>query len=623
MKEYRVTFEPSGRSVFVLPGTKILEAAGRAGIALDTPCGGQGTCGKCRARVSRPSGAPAAPAPSRALGAQDIAAGWRLGCATRIDSDMFVEIPEESRFEHRPQILTGDSGHATAPDPVVSKRHFSLPEPSLDDQRSDLARLRSALGEDVSVPGEILGELPGFLRRNNWRGTAVLTDHTLMGLEPGDTTRSLHAVAFDLGTTTVVGTLLDLLSGREIAVASGINGQTAFGDDVISRIMRIRERGAALAELQQAAAMTLNRLIDELVHESGRSRSDIYEITVAGNSTMQQILCGLDPSSLGEVPFVQVFDSPLDLPAASIGLGVHPGARVFVFPQIGGFVGGDTVAGMLASALDRWDAPVLFIDIGTNGEIVLACDGKLLAASTAAGPAFEGARIRQGMRATAGAIEKVVFADDVAVNVIGNVKPVGLCGTALIDAAAELLRAGILDATGRILPPDEAPSAVPPALRRRLVTQDGETHFMLVPGSESAGGEPIMLWQRDVRELQLASGAIRAGTNILLKRAGIDAGRLGAVLLAGAFGNFIRRNNAQRIGMLPEVQCQSVRFIGNAASLGAKLALVSQAKRAYALDLARRAEHVDLSRDTDFQAEFASAMMFPDAPVPCDVAASQ
>jgi uncharacterized 2Fe-2S/4Fe-4S cluster protein (DUF4445 family) len=615
MKEIRVTFEPSGRSIFVLPGTKVIEAAGRAGIALATPCGGMGTCGKCKVRITRGL---AGAEPSRTLTAADIAEGHRLACATPINSDMFVEIPEESRFEHRPQILTGDSGHSDKPDPVVRKQLFSLPEPSPDDQRPDLVRLQAALGEDLCVPHTVLKELPSFLRTNRWSGTAVTCDHTILGLEAGDTRHSLYAVAFDLGTTTVVGTLLDLVTGREVAVASALNGQVAYGDDVISRIMRIRENPEAIGELQAAAAETLDSLITELVNTSGRGRTDIYEVAVAGNSTMQEILCGLDPSSLGEIPFVQVFDCALDLPASSIGLQVHPLARAFIFPQVGGFVGGDTVAGMLASALDRWEAPVLFIDIGTNGEIVLAVNGRMLAASTAAGPAFEGARIRQGMRATASAIEKVVFDDDVTCNVIGNVKPAGLCGTALIDAAAELLRCGILDPTGRILGPDDIPETVPDSIRRRLVPAGEETNFMLVDASESAGGEPIYLWQRDIRELQLAVGAIRAGTSILLKRAGVSAGQLEAVLLAGAFGNFIRRNNAQRIGLLPDVPCHAVRFIGNAASLGAKLALLSQTKRAYASDLSRRTEHIDLSRDTDFQMEFAAAMLFPESATQCD-----
>lgn len=617
MKELRITFEPSGRAVYVLPGTKLLEAAGRAGITLDTPCGGRGTCGKCRVRVRRGSTGPA-PLPGRALSAEDIAAGYRLACQSAADSECVVEIPEESLFEHRPQVLMTDSGHSTEPDPLVARKTFQLQPPDQDDAASDLDRLLGAVGPDIRVPVSLLREIPRFLRANNWGGTAVLSDHTLVGLEPGKAAHELLAVAFDLGTTTIVGTLLDLRSGRERAVASCLNAQIPFGDDVISRIMRIRERAGSLSELQQAAAGSMNRLIDEMILTAGSRRSDILEISVAGNSTMQQILCGCDPSPLGEVPFVQAFTSPQEIPASELGISVHPGARAFIFPQIGGFVGGDTVAGMLAAALDCCEEPVLFIDIGTNGEIVLAHQGRFLAASTAAGPAFEGARIRQGMRAAAGAIEKVMIDGDVVFNVIGNVKPGGLCGTALIDTAAELLRVGALDPTGRILRADETPH-LPDAVRRRLVTDGDETRFVLVPAKASAAGDAICLWQHDIRELQLASGAIRAGARILMKQAGVTPCDLGAVLLAGAFGNFIRRNHAQRIGMLPPVPCHRIRFIGNAASLGAKLVLLSRAQRVRALGLARASAHVDLSRDTQFQTEFAEAMLFPEpGAAPCD-----
>jgi uncharacterized 2Fe-2S/4Fe-4S cluster protein (DUF4445 family) len=251
------------------------------------------------------------------------------------------------------------------------------------------------------------------------------------------------------------------------------------------------------------------------------------------------------------------------------------------------------------------------VDIGTNGEIVLADNGRVQADSAAAGPAFEGARIRQGMRATAGAIEKVLINHDVTINVVGNAQPAGLCGTALIDTVAELLRHGIVDETGRIAPPEEAPRALPEALRKRLVVIGGQTHFLLARGEETASGEPIYLWQKDVRELQLATGAIRSAINILLRRAGLVASDLREVLLAGAFGNFIRRRNARRIGLLPQIPCERIRFIGNAASFGAKLVLLSATERASVTALRRKAEHVDLSQDPEFQGEFGKAMVFP------------
>ena len=591
-EEIKVVFEPSGRSVYVLPGTPLLEAAGRAGIVLQTPCGGLGTCGKCKVQIvgeSEPS----------------------LACQTRVDKTMVVDVPMESRFETRQQILVTDSGETGELSPVVRKIPFVLDSPSQDDARSDMARLYDALGDPVVATSDLIRTVPTFMRRHDWKGTAVLIEDRLITLEEGDTVAEAYGVAFDLGTTTVVGTLFDLTTGLDKGVASRMNAQIAHGDDVISRIHKIREIPGALTQLQEAVLGTVNDILDTLVSQAGVAAKHIYEVVVAGNSTMQQILAGYDPSALGEVPFVQVFDKATTLSANRLGLRVNAAAELYLFPQVGGFVGGDTVAGMVAARLDRQEAPVLFVDIGTNGEIVLANGDKLLSSSTAAGPAFEGARIKQGMRATTGAVEKVIITDDVVLNVIGNARPIGLCGTALIDAVAALLSVGIIDETGRILGPDEVPDSVSDTLKQRLIAGEHDFNFELASAEESGNDDPVYLWQRDVRELQLASGAIRAGINILLRKAGLEAKDLGSVLLAGAFGNFIRRNHARRIGLLPPLPTEHIRFIGNAASLGAKLVLLSKNERCYATDIRHKVEHVDLSMDPEFQMEFGMAMMFP------------
>ncbi len=610
--EHKVTFQPSGRSVFVLPGTALVEAAGRAGSILQLPCGGRGTCGKCRVRIvaGRAGGDPDAHA---ALSQEQRDQGWRLACQTTVTEPLTVAVPAESTFEHQQQILVQDSGHAGCFDPGIAKRLVELAPPSQSDSRSDLTRLSEALG-GVAVAPELVARLPGFLRSHNWRGTAVLSGDRLIGLEAGDTTGQVYGVAFDIGTTTVVGTLIDLADGRSLAVASELNGQVAYGDDVLARILHIRKDQAALRMLQQAILESIRSIVRTLVASAGVEARHIYELVAAGNSTMQQILAGYDPSALGEVPFVQVFDTAQTLAAERLELGLAEGAEVYLFPQVGGFVGGDTVAGVLAARLDRQERPALLVDIGTNGELVLAHDGQLEATSTAAGPAFEGARIVQGMRAAAGAIEKVVLEDDVLLNVIGNAAPAGLCGTGLIDAVAELLRCGVVDETGRILDPDELPGQLPPALRKRVEFEaSGAGRFLLASAGQSATGEPVYLWQKDIRELQLACGAIRAGIVILLRRAGLEASDLGSVLLAGAFGNFIRRRNACRIGLLPDIPHDAIRFIGNAASLGAKLALLSAAERRTADTLRGRIRHVDLSLDPDFQMAFSMAMLFPEA----------
>ncbi|MCR4414020.1 MAG: ASKHA domain-containing protein [Thermoguttaceae bacterium] len=381
---------------------------------------------------------------------------------------------------------------------------------------------------------------------------------------------------------------------------------------MLSRILHAQRPGG-LDDLRQAVVRAIDAMIGELAAEAGITREHIYEVVFSGNTTMQELLCGVDPRFLGEVPFVPATSDPVRVAAAELGLGIHPRGRAYVLPVIGGFVGGDTVAGILATRLDRSSGPTLLIDIGTNGEIVLWADGKLSAASTAAGPAFEGARISQGMRASAGAIEKVVVRDgDLHINVIGDVPPVGLCGSALIDAAAEFLRHGLMTSDGRLVPPAGLPPSLSPELRRRVLAEDGKTSVVLAWEADSGNGRAVALSQRDVRELQLASGAIRAGTAILLKRAGLKPADLEAVLIAGGFGNFIRRSNAQRIGLLPgEIPRHRIRYQGNTSLAGARLVAVSETARRTAEDLARRTEHVDLSSDPDFRWSFAESMIFP------------
>ncbi len=612
-KEIQVVFQPSGRRINVLPGTVILEAAARAGFIVETPCGGMGKCGKCKVQVT--GNCPQTPMETSLLGEKAVAKGTRLACKARINEPLSIEIPASSLFGSGQRILEHGSGTRVAINSPVKKRFVELPHPDLDNAMSDFDRILHAVGQ-VEAGVELLREIPRVLRKDRFRVTAVCVGNELVGIEAGDTTRELRGVAFDIGTTTVVCTLVDLRTGNDLAVTSGVNPQTSFGDDVISRITRCREGKGTLVVLQEAVLGLVRDLIGQAIAEAGVSADSIYYAVFAGNTAMQEILCGIDPSPLGEMPFVPAFSGSIRMRASDLGLHVNSAARVFVFPQIGGFVGGDTVAGIVAAGIGPASDPVLLIDIGTNGELVLAGRHGMIAASVAAGPAFEGARIVSGMRAAPGAIEKVVIEQDLQVNVIGDVKPIGICGTGLVDAAAELLRNGVLDSTGRILGPDELP-AESKWLGRHLVASGQNFDFELVPASESGTGNAICLHQKDVRELQLANGAIRAGTAILLKQAGLKPEDLHSVLVAGAFGNFIRRKNARRIGMLPAIPSDKIRYIGNASSYGAKCALLSCDEALRAEKLAAQVRHVDLSEDPEFQMEFASAMVFPEHDVDC------
>ncbi len=609
-KEVKVIFEPSGRTVHALPGTILLEAAARAGFIIHTPCGGAGKCGKCVVRI-RHGKCPPLPEETALLGEIRIAEGFRLACRAQVSGPITIEIPETSLFQSQQQILTTDSGGPLDVTPRVIKRSVQLKPPAPHDGGSDLEQLQAVIG-NCPISLSTIQSLPDTLRSSNYQVTTTQVDNELIAVEPGDTTTACFGLAFDIGSTTLVGTLVNLTTGKDEAVEARINPQTSFGDDVVSRIQKCRTDPSGLSQLHASVIEGVNKIIDDLTRKTHVSTNNIYEIVFAGNTTMQEILCGINPAALGEIPFMPAFREALEGEAAGLHLHIHPRAKFYVFPQIGGFVGGDTTAGILATRLDQVTTPTLLVDIGTNGEIVLAHHGQLLATSVAAGPAFEGARITNGMRATHGAIEKVLIDGEVQLNVIGNAKPSGICGSGLIDIAAEMLRVGILDFTGRIRPPAEAPVTLPDSLKERLIEANGETHFLLASDRDSATGKPLLLYQRDIRELQLANAAIRAGINILLKYAGLPPEKLEAILLAGGFGNFIRRNHARRIGMLPPIPCSKIRFVGNTASFGAKRALLSSLEKRTAATYVNKVRHIDLSLDPDFQSEFSNAMLMPE-----------
>ncbi len=594
-REIPVAFQPLGKRVHVLEGSRLAEAAAGAGLAIDMPCGGEGICGKCRV-VLRQGAKPPGPADRQHFSADELAQGWRLACQCCVTAASTVEVPETSVLASFHKILAhGESDWQEAPDPEVRKQYVELTPPRRGDDAPDLVRLHRAIGP-TAVGLDVARRLPGLLREAGFRGTAVVAGGELIGFEPGDTRAESFGVAFDIGTTTIVAMLVELATGRERGVVSRLNPQTGFGDDVITRIQLILDDPQGLDRLHRAVVDAADEMIGELVAEAGVPRERVYRVAVAGNTTMQQLFARIDPRCLAEVPFAPAVGRGLEFRAAEIGLRVHPFARAYVLPVIGGFVGGDTVGGILATRMAELPGPSLLIDIGTNGEIVLCHEGRMLAAATAAGPAFEGARISGGMRAARGAIEKVTVDGRLRIGVIGDAPPVGLCGSALIDLGAEMLRFGLMSVEGRMRPPDALPAELPDDLRRRVVMHEQFPALVLASADESGTGRPILFTQRDVRQLQLASGAIRAGIVVLLKRLELQAEQLENVLLAGGFGNFIRRKNAQRMGLLPpEIPRQRIRYQGNTSLAGARLAAISGEARRKAEELAAGTEHVDLS----------------------------
>jgi len=609
MKNFRISFPAYRKEVYALEGSSLFECIARAGILIKNPCAGQGICGKCKIRVVSGNSAPA-PECNQFFSPEELSAGWRLACRVKVFDNLEVEIPPETSFDNELLVLTQDDKPlAMKLEPMVRRKFFSLTPPSLENQKADFQSLREELGV-AEARISLIRRIPSFLRENSFKGTAALTGGRLICLEGGNNESANFAVAIDLGTTSIVASLIDASSGRLLDSKGTLNPQVKFGDDVLSRIMFQKSGPDNLEKLRICAIGACNDLIAKLCQRNNVEPSRIYSAAVAGNTAMECFFCGITAEHLGEIPFVPPFKRSLVFEADEIGMKINPSAEVYVFPLIGGFVGGDIVSGASACRLDEKSKPTLFIDIGTNGEIVLAAGGRLFAASAAAGPALEGARIESGMRASSGAIEKIVLDESgVHINTIKNVSPIGICGSAIIDAAAELLKWELLDPGGRMKSPDELPAGFPPALKNRLVSDDGGTSWdFLVCGGTS---KKIFIRQKDVRELQLAVGAIRAAATILMHKVGVAPEDLDAVLVAGGFGNFIRRSNAKRIGLLPDIPDHKIRYVGNTSSEGAKEILLSVERMRRAEEIAEKTEYVEISLDPEFQMLFAEAMIFP------------
>jgi uncharacterized 2Fe-2S/4Fe-4S cluster protein (DUF4445 family) len=604
-----LVFTPNGSRVRVPPGVTLFDAASWNGIAIDSTCGGHGTCKKCRVRVTDGS-VPVSALDARAFSPDELRAGWRLACRALATGDLRVEVPP---LVTRPKAATVGVGRQVILRPAAQKRYLELDPPSLADQQTDIERVLAGLDDlELRVDLAVLRTAGRVLRAADYRVTAVIVDDMLIDVQAGDTTGQLYGIAFDLGTTTVVATLLDLGTGTPLAVASRLNRQQPFGADVISRISAIMLDPGALGRLAELAHQTLAELVAEVCREAGIDQADVCEVALAGNATMTHIVLGVDPEPLGMAPFIMSARLLPEVLAADLGLGVHPRARAFLFPAFGAYVGGDITAGLLAAGMNRDPRTRLFIDIGTNCEIVLGNRDWLLATAAPAGPAFEGAAIRCGMRAADGAIEVVSLSPDgLELKVIGDAPPAGLCGSGLVDAVAGLVSLGLLDRSGRFVPDDEA-AAIAPGLAGRLTQLGAERVFVLHWAGEPGDAEhSIYLSQRDVRELQFAKAAIATGWNILLDEAGLRPADVGQVLLAGSFGSYLSPANAIRLGLVPQLPVLRVVSAGNVAGEGAKMALLSVRERAGALALLEEVRYVELSDRSDFNDAFVDQLQFP------------
>ena len=623
MKTFSVTFLPEEKSVEIAPGKTIIEAATAAGVPINSICGGDGVCGKCRVIVR--SGKVTAE-PNEFLTRRDIQRGVALACQTYPDGDVVVEVPLESRIGAVPRLAAEDAarfapisqwvgeGAPYAYEPLSRKDYLQLPPATLDDNISDQERIYRELRRRRDLPImqtglSILRQMPGLLRAGNWRVTVTMGQRggtvEVVQIEPGDTSSRNYGVAVDVGTTTVDAHLVDLGSSETVGAQAKYNSQISYGEDIISRIM-YANTDEKLNTLRQCVVNDINDLITGLTVETKTRLQDISYVMCAGNTTMTHLLLGLDVANIRREPYVPSASFAPVIRAAEVGIKINARGLLGVVPSVASYVGGDLVADVLVSGMNDSDEVSILVDMGTNGEIVAGNREWLACCSASAGPAFEGGGITCGMRATHGAIEHIAFGErcqTAECGVIGGGKPLGLCGSGLIDLVAELLRMGCIDRTGRF---------VPEVCGARLGRDGGQSEFVVVPGSGTALGRDIVISEADIASFIRAKGAIYTAAEALLRHTGLDFTDIRHVYVAGGFGNYLDVRKAIRIGLLPDLPLDRFQFIGNGSLQGAKMALLSQqAFDVMEKRIAPNMTHFELSTDPQFMNEYTGSLFLP------------
>jgi len=592
----KITILPERREIPVSLGENLLDALRRNKLNIPSPCNGAGTCGQCRVRFEQGAPTPA-DGDRRFLNSQEIEGGWRLSCLHKVDGEAAIYLVSQTGdLDTKAQVDISLKGGEI--DPGVNAHFFQLSPPGRNDQRADLLRLQEGLGQELRVPLPVLRKLPSILRDSGFSLTVVKTEDAILDLLPNDHSKDIYGVAIDIGTTTLAGYLFDLGSGKQMAVHADRNPQLTIGGDVISRIQYGQEKGKeGFAKLQSLVLHGLNALIEKMAGEVGIGTSSIYKMTVVGNPTMLHLLLNVDPTAIANSPYVPVLRDGFALKASELGLVIAPLAWVEILPAISGYVGADIVAGMLYANLGERETIELLLDIGTNGEIVLAVEGRMFACSTAAGPAFEGASIAQGMSALDGAIHRVTIEDDkISCLVIGGKGARGICGSGLLDAVAALRGIGLIDISGRLCRTEHP-------LSLRIEGEGTEARFLL--------SDRVYLTQKDIREFQLAKGAIRAGIEVMLERAGITVDDIDRILIGGAFGSSLRPESLLRVGLLPPINVERIISLGNSAGQGAKLVLRDRKIAPRLQQLIEETEYIELSFIKSFSSKFMKCIQFP------------
>lgn len=620
MSEFKIRFMPEDVTVNAASEEILLAVAARAGLHINASCGGEGVCGRCRVKLEE-GGLIAEPVSF--LSQDEYNQGVRLACRAKVNGDAVITIPEESRadpsaFKKESLAVETVASLSGLSDPMVTQIKVTVTPPSHDDNLSDLERvlavLEATLGHSLEVTPEALPQLPKALRDgefslfctvfNDPAGDGTLTVPKLIGFKPGNRPARHLGLAIDIGTTSVWARMVDLAEGRALEATGNLNAQIASGEDVISRII-FAGKGDGLAKLQRQVVGVINGLIDTLEKENGLSREDISLVIAAGNTTMTQLFLGLEPKYIRLAPYVPSASLWPTFRAADLGLALPPQARLKLYPCISSYVGGDIVAGVLASELYKHSELSLFIDVGTNGEIVVGNEDWQACAACSAGPAFEGGGVKFGMRAAPGAIEGFEINPHTLehhLNVIGGEKPLGICGSGLISITAELFMAGVVDQQGK--------------LNRDVGSKnirEGEDgwEYLLCPASESQSGRDLVLTELDIENLIRAKGAMYSGYQTLLENVGLSMGDLDKVIIGGGFGRFLHLEKAIAIGFLPELPPEKFSYIGNSSLTGATMAALSQSMWREALNLRRKTTNFELSETPGYMDYYMSSQFLP------------
>ena len=627
METYRITFMPDEKSVEVEPGTTLIEAAEKAGIRINSLCGGEGVCGRCRVKLI--NGKVRADKHSISLLSRgEITDGYVLACQTRVDTDMEVIIPAESRLEETQILLEGAPVDYSEPEkihvhrvpadplslfePLVQKVFLKLKQPSPEDNISDMERVirelrRRTDHRSFEIALRCLQGLASKLRENRWEVTATIAKHgdiwRIQQIEPGDTTDRNYGLAIDVGTTTIVAQLVHLKSAKVAGVAGSHNLQARYGEDVISRMVYACGREGGLDPLHNAVIKNINRLIGTLTEKRNIDAQEITAIVAAGNTTMSHLLLSLIPCSIRLDPYVPTVSAYPQIPAKELHIDINPEGILEVIPGVASYVGGDIVSGVLACGIaDRPETSVL-IDVGTNGEIAIGNNEWLVCCSASAGPAFEGGGMRDGMRATRGAIEKITIGDgEVHYETIGNAKPRGICGSGLIDFLYGLARNHIIDAEGKFSLSGD---------HERLVEREGEPQFILAHPEETDTGHEIAITQSDISNLIRSKGAVFAAIKSLMDYVGLTFEDIDTLFVAGGFGSYLDIPKAIGIGLLPDIDLGRIRFIGNSSLMGARMCLLSTHSLERAAQIAKNMTNIELSTYQPFMDEYVAAMFLP------------